>query len=369
MNIIIYVVVFCLFAVIVSDAGLKPTLFKYVSLFFSSLFSIVLAFNYFELAGGILISKGIIPQWAQFASFTLIFLVSLIVLWFVADKLTKEEIKLPMAILRSISILFSVIFTVLLIGTIYAALCLAPMGKTFPYAHFTKETPLTPNNIEENSNASVLSLDKIVTDIFCGFSKGSLSSGNSFGNAHPDFQDTCFIDRACIEDRALTLAGEKSIVLSNNLDEIIKKARKNLKDKENKSVKPNANNKFVTLSLQFTKIKFTKGGAVNDKDFSLVFNTGQLRMLCKDEKGNTVLVYPHGYINSDKKLVHRNLNEPISYGSKDFSPKERTIGMTLLFEIPEDSIPSALTFRQNFITEFPKPAKKKSDITETSENL
>ena len=357
-SIILYVLIFVLVALITSDAGIKPSMFKYFNMLICSMFAVALAFNFYETAANILISKGILPQFAYSLCFLSIFVISLVILWSIAQFIIKEDLPFPTVVLRIVNISSSVLLCLVLIGVIYVGLGLAPSSASFPYAHFQKDAKISPQDMDQYSKSSLLSTDKIVSSLFSAFSSGSLSGNKNFKDLHPNYLDTMYLNKASVKQGSLILAGDKSISLSSNLNDVIKKASISLKDQDGNPVKPSAGQKNITMSLTFSKHNFEDGGALGEEG-GFTLNMGQIRILCKKEDGSTCVAYPQGSLSSPIVLQRKGLTEAITYQLSDFDSKG-SLGMTLLYEIPKDSRPYALAFRGNLIKVFPKAAKKKT---------
>ena len=365
-TIILYVLIFVLVALITSDAGIKPSMFKYLNMLICSIFALALAFNFYETVGNMLLSKAILPQFAYSICFLAIFAISLGILWSIAQLITKEEMPFSPLVLRIVNISSSVLVCLILIGVIYVGLGLAPSSQSFPYAHFEKDAKIAPQDIDRYSKSALLSTDKMVASLFNVFSNGSLSGNKKFSDLHPDYLDAMYLNKVTAEDGAPILVGDKSISLASDLDQVIKKASVSLRDQDGNPVKPEAGQKNITLSLAFSKHKFENAGALNKED-GFTITTGQIRILCKKEDGSIFVAYPQGYLKSSLLLERKGITEKIAYKLSDFNEKG-SLGITLLYEIPKDSEPYARAFRGNLIKELPKAVKKKTPKTTPEAN-
>lgn len=352
-----------LLIVILSEAFLKASFFKYINMLITGVFGIVFAFNFHEMLANIMISNNIIPKWANTACFILLFSISFGILFAIAEALTKEAPKLPTFVIKITSLTCATLFTIIVTGVIIVAMSMAPIGKNWPYKRIKEDLAVSATTVDKVTNNAMPPTDSFVAGLFNMLSNGSLSSGKSFEYVNADFLNSNFLNRYCLEEEVETLCGPKGIVIDSKRLKVIRPAHSRLKDTKNEYVKPADGMKLVQLTFDFTKTSIEDGGVFGEGS-KIVYSLSQLRLICNTDPekthGDIYAAYPLGLLDNNKKLERKFLTDPITIQKSDFEDKS-TKTITAVFQIPEDKKPSAIRFRQNFIAKIPEAKKSDND--------
>ena len=117
--------------VIVSDAFLKPSIFKYIIMLFSSIFALILSFSYYEKLGDFLLDKNFMVNQIYALSFLVITAVAFTVFKLLGDYVIRSEIKFPGDVPRIGSVICSFLFSIIVTGVMFIFFSLLPMSPKY----------------------------------------------------------------------------------------------------------------------------------------------------------------------------------------------------------------------------------------------
>ena len=358
------IIFFLLLILLLSEAGLRPSIIKYLNLMFASIFASIVTFNFYEKAAGVLISKNMIVPWATATSFIALFLVSGGIIWLIADLLVKEELKLPVLVTRTLTLIFAFVFTIVLSGVINSTIALMPMGESYPYSCFPGDEKLTVSNVDTISKNAVPPTDNMIANMFGMVSGGSLKGDNSFYNAHPNFTKENFLNKTELESAGI-ISGAKPFVVDSDRRKVVGSINTKLRDNSNETVEIDSGSELITVTVSFTKKTIEDGGALDDKR-KLNFTLSQLRVICYDKtRGKYSNSFAMGFLDNNKKLIRKNLNELISFESKSFVDNDK-LTLTFVYSRPENTEAVAIAFKQNVLVNLPKEKVRNAETN--SEN-
>jgi hypothetical protein len=359
--------------VIVSDAVIKPSIFKYAIMLFSGVFAIIVSFNYYETLGRILFEKDILPNHIYALSFLLLNAVSFIIFKIIGDKVIRAEIKFPGNVSKIGSVVCSLLFALLVTGAVLVFAALLPMSPKYPYARFADKVVLMDQYANLNPDKPFISPDAFVAGIFKNVSAGSFSSSNSFAVLHGDFLNSIYLNRHNIKDDEnpkTAMTGLNAIKISTSDKNTVRKAHTNLRTKEGKEIPLIEGKELYIIKCPFNLMREDNGGAL-EGGTKIELLPCQIRTLCNDSyenglKGNGNVAYPYGYLDKNGRFVRTNITEIISF---DINRKENnTHDVALAFYVPQGNVPVAIGYKQNFIAKLPPEPTKEDNETETEQN-
>jgi hypothetical protein len=321
---------------------LKGTLVRSFATLIAVICAAIAAFAYFELVANLFISRGKLIPWAQSISFVLLFIVAFAILQAVASALTRRGVDFGVMPER-VGRVFCGIFTGLVVsGFLLTAAAMTPLPIKYPYERFTQASP-----DPDNPKRALLNADGFATGWFNIVSSGSLSGEKSFAVLHSDFLDQIFLNRH----------GEKiPVITRTEAIEVPPKqaawpAPEGLKDTKGRPAPQKSGHNLTIVRVGISKRALKDAGT---------FTLAQLRLICKQKTdvqnplaGKAESVYPVGYLQSAEKLQTRKLNDRIELESGDFDGKTKWIDFG--FQVPNDSIPVLVEFKQNNAAVVPKP--------------
>ena len=356
--------------VIVSDAFLKPSIFKYIIMLFSSIFALILSFSYYEKLGDFLLDKNFMVNQIYALSFLVITAVAFTVFKLLGDYVIRSEIKFPGDVPRIGSVICSFLFSIIVTGVMFIFFSLLPMSPKYPYARFYDRAIVVDQDLNIDPEQPLVSPDAFVAGIFNIASAGSFSSDRSFAALRADFLDSIFLNRHNIkneEHKIGTVTGKSAIKISMSDKNTVRRAHTNLRTPEGRPAPLVGGKNLYIIKCPFNLIKLENGGAIADGG-KLELLLCQVRIICNDSydnglKGKGLAVYPHGYLDDGGRLIRANILEVVELDRG----KEGTIkDFSLAFYVPEGKVPVAIAYKQNFITEL--PPEPKSEGAQAREN-
>jgi hypothetical protein len=319
---------------------LKGTFFKSFVMLMTAILASVVAFGWFEVLSGLLISRKLIQDWAQPASFFVLFAAAFAIFQAAASQLMKKPVELDQLTDRIGRVICSVLCGVIITGVILTALAMAPLATNVPYQRFDAANP-----DPQNPKKSLLNTDGLAAGCFALVSKGSLGAKASFATLHPDFLNQLHLDRQRKGISLLTTSG----AIELQPKEAAWPAPDTLMDTEGKSVPQKSGHRLIMVRLGFRKTAFPDAG---------LFTLSQIRLIAKpkSEAKNTLLgegqnLYPLGYLKTQDQLQIKKLSDQIKIESDSFEGKARWIDFA--FYVPNDSVPVLVEFKQNNVAEVP----------------
>jgi hypothetical protein len=274
------------------------------------------------------------PGWAQFICFGLLFIVVFAILEAIISSLVKHPIDLGIMPERIGRIAFGLALGFILSGVLLTAVGMAPISNSYPYPRL--QDP-------QNPSKAMLNPDGFITGLFGIISSGSLSGANSFAVVHADFLDQLFFSRYQTGKSISVLAAPGSIKLPDKA--VAWPAPQGLKNTDGESV---SSNDLIIVRIGLTTAIMKTGGA---------FTAGQMRLICKEKddkepfKGSAKIAYPEGFLKAPDQLQRTGLDEQIRVESTDI--KDGVKWFDFAFYIPAGNIPVAISFKANVVLEVP----------------
>ena len=314
--------------------------------FAAGIMSAIVAFNYFEVLGEVVLSRSeqssSIAAWAQPLAFLLIFVVTFGICQTIATQLLGKDIKLG-TIADKVGRSFLGLFIGLVFGgVILIVLDMAPLPSNLPYERFAKTNinPDKPDKIFLNSDGFVTGWVNMV-------SNGSLGGKKSFAAIHPEFINSAFLNRICFSKTLgiTTIASALDVPRKDG----VWFAPDDIKDAENPAMAVNvkSGHRLVIVRLGFKKSTLAKIGP---------FSLSQLRVMCKNQsqsesplKGSSIAAFARGYMQSADLLETKKLSDIITIKKDEIA--ESTKWIDFVFEVQNGYVPAIVQFKQNFIAE------------------
>jgi uncharacterized membrane protein required for colicin V production len=302
----------------VANFYLKSSAIRSFAAVISALLAVVAAFNYYEVAADLLISRGLGGQWVQPGIFVFIFLATFALAKSLADFLLRPGINFGAITTRLTATISGTIVGLIISGILLIAVAMTPLGTKWPYARFEE------GNINvKNPNKALFNIDGFVAALFGWMSKGSLSSQKSFSIYHADFISQLHLNRHKVKDEVYSIAAADAITVPA-------KRGVRIQDIDDHS--------FTVVNMGIKAKEIADGGAM-DKNDNLSFTLSQVRLICKEKSqasvtsGNATVIYPAGQI-FEKQFERINLDETITFSRRDFQGTSKTAWMDLAFTVP-----------------------------------
>ena len=323
---------------IASQFYLKYAPVKSFTSMMSALLGFIVAFSYYETLAGIFINKGYIPQWAQSIAFMVLFLVTSVALYSLADLIVGSNINFNPLTKTITAVVCGLVTGVFISGAVIIGFTLAPLGRSNPYARFGE-----PVNLN-NPKSAAIPADSIITGLYSLVSKGSLSSKTKFDVVHAEYLDQLHLNRYNAKDPGIATVAGKNAAFVNKYG--VTKV-----DRDDGS-------ELTVVELNIKNNKIEDGGAM-DSENNVSMAKCQVRLICsKDASGqlsgdNVEVLYPVDYhLEKNKDKKESSLTTEIVFGSEDFENKAATI--PLAFEVSGNLTPRLLEFKANVLIELPK---------------
>ena len=331
----------------------KGTIVKSFVLFVITVCAGVVAFGYFEILSNLIISRGgqerfsgMVP-WAQPLSFVLLFAVSFAVLQLISDQLTRQKVDLGFWPEQIGRVFFGIFTGLVASGLLLTVLVMAPLPSKYPYQRFSAGNP----NPARPSKKAFLYADDFATGLFGMLSKGSFSAiteKRSFATLHADFLDQAFLNRTHASDKISIATSSPAVQVPEK--QAVWPAPEGLKDLKGRAAPQKSGHRLTVVRVGIVKKMLAQGGT---------FVLSQLRLVCVPKtsvtnalSGRGKSVYPVGHLRTAEILQVKQLDEKIELKSAEFGEKVKWIDF--VFNVPDDSVPALLEFKQNNIVELPR---------------
>jgi hypothetical protein len=311
--------------------------------FLSAIIALVVAFSYYELVAGWLVSKGFIPQVAHSLCYLLIFAICSLGLNFLLGFVVGSNVDFGPLTKNICAVVFGILTGLIVSGVVVVSLSLAPLRKSIPYARFDETI-----NVSDPSS-SIIPVDSFVVGIYNMISKGALGGGNRFDVVHANFLDQIHLNRYAVKAGVGIVAGEGAAFV-----EKFGVRKKELPGGDVRTV--------VELHIKNKKIK--KGGAMGS-DNKVTFALAQARLICdidgkRELTGKNVKVfYPERYLLKGQPAKNDvKLSEVISFAGESFVKTSggKAARIDLAFRVPVGLTPRLLQFKANNVITLPKIA-------------
>jgi len=290
---------------------LKGTMLRAFASFMAAVSASIITFAWFEPAAGLLISQDTLTNWAQPLCFIVLFIIAFAILQTLVITLVPRTIDLGVNAERAGRIVFGLLLGFVISGVLLTAGAMAPLSADSPYQRFESSRP-NP----ENPKKPFLNPDGFITRWFSIISSGSLSGRNSFAVLHAGFLDQLYLNRLQLDKDVTIFADSGTIKLPDKA--AAWPALEGLKDNKGSVLSSKTGYELIMARIGITsRIKS--------------FNTGQLRLICKEKsdeqalQGSAVSIYPIGYLQSPGRVRLTGLADQITLGPDDFKQGVRWI--------------------------------------------
>jgi hypothetical protein len=329
---------------------LKCSVMTAFSTLMASIFGSIIAFTYYEMLADLFISRGY-GIWAPAGCFVLAFVLGFAAVRALADLLVGANIDFGNTAKITVNLILGTITGLILAGHLMVALGMLPISGNRIYNRFPTDSPISLNN----PNRPFLNPDGMVSSLFGLFSRGSLSSGNSFGVLCSDFVNRNHLNRYGSAKDVTTICSKKAL-------SVPKGAQKPVRTMEIKDI-----GTVTVIRAVISAKDIPDGGAKSDKDKGVVFTMSQVRAIAKTQdkadnlRGTGKAFWPIGILEQGK-LVQKSPSEIITFSTQDFRKDTRTVWVDFVFEIPSGQQAVLLQFKQNAMTALPAPVVSTPEI-------
>ncbi|MHC4155870.1 MAG: hypothetical protein ACYST6_13230 [Planctomycetota bacterium] len=337
---------------------LKGKCVRAFATFITALSAGFVAFAYFELLAGLIVSRGdslpaIVVPWAQTIAFVVLFLVVFAVLYVIAGQIMRRPVALPDFPDRIGRAVCGILLGLVLAGLLLTALAMAPLPNKYPYQRFQ------PANPKPGQPQKVLfSADGFATGWFSAVSRGAFSGKKSFAVLHPDFLDQAFLNRCKATAGIPVVTAKNAIELPQRRQDpnnvAAWSAPDGLNTTDGNPVPTKSGHSLVILRLGLRR------GSIKDAGR---FTPSQIRLICKqkglNEKplaGRAINAYPLGYMQAQDTLKLTRLTDKITVSYTDFDERSSVRYIDFAFYVPTGFVPVLIQFKQNGIAEVPQLA-------------
>lgn len=357
----------------------KGTCVKAFAHLIAVVFSVAVAFGFFEVLGNVIIARlnvkdnAAIISWVMPLCFFIIAILAFAIFITVIAQIMKKSVDFGDLPEKVGKCGFGLITGLVTAGTVLTITAMMPLPAKYPYLRFDEKIPDI-----KNPSKVLLNIDGFTTGWINIMSKGSFSSGKSLAFMHANFLDTAFISRNTDSE---IFNFTSKYVLEIPKKKAVWPARDNLKDIEGEALTAKTDNSFVIVRMGIQKAAISEAKK---------FTASQVRLICKSDldstpapqgQGQTFL--PTGYMENNEQAKVIQPYEAIIVDVTKIPGKTKWID--LLFEIPSDYKPEMIQFKQNNaallptmtaaeqapeIISFsePKEIEESSEITETENN-
>ncbi|MBN2019635.1 MAG: CvpA family protein [Sedimentisphaerales bacterium] len=318
---------------------LKGTFLKSFGVFMAALCAAIVAFGWYEPAAGLLIARETIPNWAQFVSFLVLFVLSLAIFAAVVLTLARPPIDLGVMPERIGRVIFGLLTGLIISGSLITAAAMAPLSNSFPYQRFDAVKPDI-----QNRHKPLFNPDGFISGWFSIISRGSLNGGRSFAVLHAGLLDHLFLNRYLADKNVSILTKPGSVSIPEKA--AAWPAPAGLKDISGAAIASKPDFDLVMVRVGFTARVMNTGGS---------FSLGQVRLIAKEKgqkhrlQGSAVSVYPAGYLKAANTLQQKGLGDEIRLTGQDVQQGTRWIDFA--FYVPGGFEPAAVAFKTNDIAE------------------
>lgn len=313
----------------------------------SAMLGMIIAFNFYELLGGLLIQKGYLVVYANGICFLLLFGVCFALFRVLSGLLVGSSIDFGNIAKTVAAVVFGVFTGLVVSGCLLIAANMAGTSSKLSYKRF--DDTITKPALD-NPKKCIIPADDFVADLFGWISKGAMSSNKSFAVYHADYVNKLHLSKHLIDKKVLPVSSRKAVSIPSE------------------GVRPaetSDGQAYTAIRLEIDSSKIDKGGAA-DKDNNLSFGLYQVRVICKESgqrntKGkaskviyptSNVVLYPNG--TPQKRVIP--FGETIEFDKDQFTTsKGKRVGVIdLAFEIPQGMEAVLLEFKNIAVVEVPK---------------
>jgi hypothetical protein len=325
---------------------LKCSVMTAFSTFMASIFGSIIAFTYYEMLADLLISRGY-GIWAPAGCFALAFLLGFTVVLALVNLLAGTNIDFGNAAKMTVNLVLGTLTGLIFSGHLLVSMGMMPISGI--YNRFPIDSPISL----KSPKRPFLNPDGMVTNLFSLFSRGSLSSGSSFGVFCSDFVNRNHLNRYGVSQGVTTICSKKAL-------SVPKGSLKPVRFMEFKDV-----GTVTVIRAVISAKDISDGGAITDK--GVVFTLSQVRAIAKtQDKANNFYglgeaFWPIGILEQGK-LVQKKLSEIMTFSNQDFRKNTREVWVDFVFQIEGGKQPVLLQFKQNAVTALPPPVQSSEEI-------
>lgn len=342
-------------AVILTTMGIfyfKASLVTMLTTILSAVFASIVAFTYYEIVSNLCISKGWLTGWIHSLSFLVLFFLTLFLLRILSDFIINSKIDLGKPVQIASTLVCGLFAGLLIAGHLLIALAMLPMSPDL-YLRYPSEQPLRIND----PSAPLFNPDGLSAALYSWISRGSLSSAKSFAVYHPEYIQQTHVNR-------WAMSKEITPVLSPGAVKIPSGGQKPVRHRD---LADHPNTTIVRVGISAAEIK---SGGAKDSGGKISFIPAQAPVIAVPRGAETAgkyqgtgsLLYPKGVV-EDGRLVKLELNQELTFESKDYA-SDRMVWLDLAYEVPADSLPALLAFKQNAVVDLPKPVPSTEEVEE-----
>lgn len=297
----------------------------------------IIAFNFFEVLGGLMLQKNFMPVRAAGVSFLVLFGLSFAILSILVKLVVGSKIAYPNAAKIAVALVCGTITGLIISGCILVALGTSAIPSKLSYKRF--DGTLTSNAIA-NPKKSFLGTDDMVTNLFGWISSGSMSGKRNFKLYHADFINQIHLNKHLMADNVLPISGSDAV-------SIPKLGVRNKKDLEGDT--------YTLVRLEMKGTKIDKGGITNEAG-DMGFGMFHIRLICTRSANQDVkILYPKSIgILENSRVTRRikDLGEAI-YIDRDKLTSGKLGIVDLEFNIPSGFEPKLLEFKNIAVIQVP----------------
>jgi len=307
----------------------KQGLFSNLIMAALTVVSAMVSFNYYEPLAVKLTNSGF-SIGAQGASLLIIFFVTLLALREIFDRVVRGNMNFIGVIDTAGATVFSVISSVIIVGTVMIALQMMPING----GEVNSGIILGFNRVEkmdapDKSSTIFPGIDSIVANGIGRLSTYSFSGNRQFNHHHPDLLEELYFNRLTLTPGSRQEASSNALTIKHAW--LIENDMFNSNNGKKVTLSPGAQFLGVRISLKNGNTKDRPGAS--DVDDSIRFTMGQMRLVAFNPEGGgeeSLSRYPLGVLKPGAQAVELiPLNQGRLYARKQDS-------LDLLFECPSD---------------------------------
>lgn len=330
----------------------KASLVTMLTTILSAIFASIVAFTYYEIVSNLCISKGWLTGWIHSLSFLVLFFLTLFLLRILSDFIINSKIDLGTTVQLASTLICGLFAGLLIAGHLLIALSMMPVSPGL-YLRYSPEQPLRVND----PSAPLLKPDGLSAALYSWISRGSLSSSKSFAVYHPDYIQQTHVNR-------WAMSKDITPVLSPGAVKIPSGGQKAVRTRD---LADNPNTTVVRVGVSAAEIK---SGGAKDADGKISFIPAQVPIVTIPKaletagkyRGTGTLIYPKGVVENNN-VVKLELNQVLAFDNDDYA-SDRMVWLDLAYEIPSDSLPVLLAFKQNAVVDLPKAVQSTEELEE-----
>ncbi len=258
------------------------------------LIALMLAFNYYEMLSAKLIDLGLGLYGPQTIALMGIFIISLIILRLITDKLVSGNMNFPPLVDRIGALMFGFVSSMIVVGVIFLGLQhLALPAKLLGF----DRCPELENSL--NDKTLIPAADNFVVSMVNITSAYGFSGQNNFAQNHPEFLRELYLNRLVPKNHEGSRRESSKDSIVSLKPWIVKKPVRNLNTGE--MIKPKGEFLAVRLELKASNSKENPGAG--DVDGNVRVALGSFRAVGFSQDNEVVSQYPVGFLKPGGTVV------------------------------------------------------------------